>query len=112
MEFRRVLFPSHVSVYCNVGWFPQIGAVSTGGTVDLGVTEELCTAPRGYRVILQHPTDVPDAAIVIDANRLPLSDSGETVLSDSDQPGFPIRPLPSNLWSVPQNLTHPDFRTK
>src|SRR3546814_10510755 len=55
---KTINLRAHVPVYCNVGWFPQIGAVSTGGTVDLGVTEELCNAPRGYRVILQHPTDV------------------------------------------------------
>src|SRR3546814_15159681 len=77
---KTIHLRAHVPVYCNVGWFPQIGAVSTGGTVDLGVTEELCNAPRAYRGTLKHPTAVPDAAIVIAANRIPLSERGETGL--------------------------------
>jgi len=107
---KTIHLRAHVPVYCNVGWFPQVGAVSTGGTVDLGMTEELCNAPRGYRVILQHPTDVPDAAIVIDANRIPLSDSGETVLSDSDQPGFHVRQLAIDVGSDPEKLSHLGLR--
>src|SRR3546814_19834265 len=80
---KTIHLRAHVPVYCNVGWFPQIGSASTGRTVDLGVTEELCIAPRGYRVMLPHPTYLTDPATVSDATRIQRSDRRATVLSYS-----------------------------
>src|SRR3546814_12038798 len=44
------------------------------------------------------------------SNRIPLSDSGETVLSDSDQPGFHIRQLAIDVGSDPEKLSHLGLR--
>lgn len=89
---------AYVPVYCNVGLLPSLGFSSgESGVIHLGTSQELCNAPRGYRVILEHPVDMPEAAVISDAMRIPLSESGETVLVNSDHPGFQFRDLALDL---------------
>lgn len=78
-----VRIQGYVPVMCRVQLASSIGILGEDGMIDLGVAREFCNAPRGYRVILQHAPDLDGAAIVRDGQRIPLSRSGETVLTDS-----------------------------
>ena len=80
------------------------------GVVSLGMSQEICNAPRGYRVILQHPANMPGAAIISDHDRIPLSDSGETILSNSDHPGIRLRQLALDVGNDPAQLSHLGIR--
>jgi hypothetical protein len=88
---------AHVPYYCNVDLVPAPSAAGADGLINLGTSRELCNSPRGYRIILEHPADMVDAAIISDANRIPLSPSGETIIWNSDQPGFELRQLALDL---------------
>lgn len=77
-----------VPVICRVQLGTSIGRTREDGLVDLGVARESCNAPRGYRVILQHRSDLDGAAVISGGQRIPLSASGETVLTDSQHPDF------------------------
>ncbi len=92
---------AHVPIYCNVDLVATPTITPLNGVVSLGMSQEFCNSPRGYRIILQHPTDMAGAAALSDAYRIPLSQSGETVLSDSDQPGFHLRQLALDLGNDP-----------
>src|SRR3569833_4516745 len=76
---QTIYLRAFVPVYCEVEIAPT-GVPSGNGVVPLGQSTELCNAPRGYRIILEHPTGLTDAAVLIDAKRVPLSATGETVL--------------------------------
>jgi hypothetical protein len=96
--------PAFVPVYCNVELIPAASAATGDGLINLGTSRELCNSPHGYRIILQHPADLVDAAIISDANRIPLSPSGETVVWNSDQPGFEFRQLALDLGKDPASV--------
>ena len=87
----------YVPVYCNVDLVPALGVPAEDGVIALGTSRELCNAPHGYRIILEHPADMVDAAVISDATRIPLSPSGETVIWNSDQPGLETRQLALDL---------------
>lgn len=95
---------AHVPIYCNVELFPALTPAGEGGVINLGTSQELCNSPHGYRVILQHPADMVDAAVISDANRIPLSQSGETIVWDSDQPGLEQRQLALDLGDGPTSI--------
>lgn len=94
---RTIHLHAFVPVYCNVELTPSIGGGAENGIIDLGRSQEFCNAPRGYRIILEHPTDLPQAAVISDAVRIPLSETGETILADSDQPAIQFRDLALDL---------------
>lgn len=101
---------AYVPVYCNVELIPT-GVAQTGeGIVELGFAQEFCNAPRGYRVILEHTADVPEAAVISDTVRIPLSGDGETVLSNSDHPDVELRHLALDLGENPEALQHLGLR--
>lgn len=77
---------AYVPVLCRVQLHTSVGEIDESGVADLGVADEFCNAPQGYRVMLHHPLDLEDAAIIRDGVRIPLSPGGETVLTDSNQP--------------------------
>ena len=87
----------YVPLYCNVELLSAPSAPGSDGLINLGTSRELCNSPHGYRVILEHPANMVNAAIISDANRIPLSQSGETVVWSSDQPGFELRQLALDL---------------
>lgn len=101
---------AHVPVYCNVELFPSLTPGEAEGVINLGTSQELCNAPNGYRIILQHPEDLGDAAIVSDSQRIPLSQSGETVVWNSDQPGFEMRHLALDLGKQPKSINRLGLR--
>ena len=71
-----------VPVICRVQLSASIRPIENG-MVELGMADEFCNAPRGYRVLLQHAPDLEGAAVISGGLRIPLSASGETVLTDS-----------------------------
>jgi hypothetical protein len=99
-----------VPVYCNVELLPAMSPPTADGLINLGTSRELCNSPRGYRIILQHPADLTGAAIISDSNRIPLSESGETVLSNSDQPGFELHQLALDLGKDPASINQLGLR--
>jgi len=98
-----------VPVYCNVELLPAVGAAGDG-LINLGTSRELCNAPHGYRIILEHPANLDGAAIISDANRIPLSESGETVLWNSDQPGLELRQLALDVGKDPAAINRLGLR--
>lgn len=108
---QTIRLRAHVPMICNVQLQqPLAGVTSADGIVNLGTTQEFCNAPRGYRIILQHPTDLADAAAVSDALRIPLSASGETVLVNSDHPDFKLRHLALDLGDDPSQISRLGLR--
>ncbi len=108
---QTIRLHAYVPMICNVQLQqPLAGIASADGVVNLGTTAEFCNAPRGYRIILQHPAHLADAAVVSDAQRIPLSDSGETVLVNSDHPDFRMRSLALDLGDDPGQLNRLGLR--
>ncbi len=107
---KTIHLRAHVPIYCNIEMLPALGMGQSEGVVSLGMSQEICNAPRGYRVILQHPANMPGAAIISDQDRIPLSDSGETILSNSDHPGIRLRQLALDIGNDPATLSHLGIR--
>ena len=72
-----------VPVICRVQFSADVGQADENGLVSLGTAKEFCNAPRGYRVLVQHAANLEGAALISDGVRIPLSASGETVLTDA-----------------------------
>ncbi|MCC7267273.1 MAG: hypothetical protein IT546_08020 [Caulobacteraceae bacterium] len=77
---------AQVPVICRVELSSHHVRPNRHGIVDLGSAHEFCNAPRGYRVLMQHPANLRHAALWVGGERIPLSPGGETMLTDSDQP--------------------------
>lgn len=101
---------AYVPVYCNVEFMPSLQGQIDSGVFALGMSQELCNSPRGYRLILQHPADLPGAAVISDSVRIPLSATGETVLSNSDHAGFQVRQLALDVGDEPAAINRLGLR--
>lgn len=55
-------------------------------TIDLGLMTRFCNDGAGYRVVLHTPVGLKGASFVHGGLRVPLSESGETVIVDSNLP--------------------------
>lgn len=75
-----------VPVICRVQLSTTLSTPNEDGVASLGVADEFCNAPRGYRVVVQHAENLEGAALISDGQRIPLSASGETVLTNSNHP--------------------------
>jgi hypothetical protein len=53
--------------------------------MDVGEMVEGCNNMQGYRIVVSHAPNLQNAALVVEGERVPLSASGETVVSDSNQ---------------------------
>jgi hypothetical protein len=106
---QTIYLRAFVPVYCEVEIAPT-GVPSGNGVVPLGQSTELCNAPRGYRIILEHPAGLTNAAVIVDATRIPLSASGETVLADSDHANLQVRQLALDLGNQPETISHLGIR--
>ena len=60
------------------------------GIVDFGTVMQLCNNRQGYRVVMQHPTNMGGATFVLDGQAIPLSNGNETVIVDSARPAFKL----------------------
>lgn len=94
-----------VPVLCRVQLTNGVSAIDENGVASLGVAEEFCNAPRGYRVVVNHPQNLEDVALIADGRRIPLSPSGETVLTDSSHPDLRKMPVLLDLGDKPSRMT-------
>lgn len=106
---QTIQLRAYVPFYCNVELVPSAWP-QRDGVVMLGQSLELCNAPNGYRIILQHPAGLTDATLISDATRIPLSETGETVLAVSDQPSLQVRQLALDLGNEPGQLNRLGLR--
>lgn len=95
---------AHVPVYCNVELIPASPGTDQAGVIALGTSSEFCNSPRGYRIILDHPSHLTTASVISGTQRIPLADDGETVLWDSDRPGIEQRQLALDLGGDPATI--------
>lgn len=93
-----------VPVICRVTVNNVAGPMDSQGVVSLGVAQEFCNAPRGYRVIIQHTHDLEGAAVISNGVRIPLSASGETVVTDSVHADIRQVPLAIDVGEDPSRL--------
>ena len=80
------------------------GVANDAGIVDFGVAEEFCNAPRGYRVLVSHSPNLEGAAVIAGGVRIPLSPTGETVLTDSSHANFRQVALAVDLGEDPSKF--------
>lgn len=107
---KTINLQAEVPIVCNVQFQPLAGQVEAGGVVAIGTAEEFCNAPRGYRVVLQHPSDMIGAAVLSGVERIPLSQNGETVVADSDHPAVETRQLALDLGHDARRLNRLGLR--
>lgn len=93
-----------VPVACRVQMPTAIAPADAEGIAQLGVAEEFCNAPRGYRVMVLHPSGLEGAAIIRDGVRIPLSPTGSTILTDSHRPAIQRVALALDLGDAPQKF--------
>ena len=93
-----------VPVICRVNVNNVAGPMDDNGVVSLGTAEEFCNAPRGYRVIMQHTQNLEGAAVISNGVRIPLSASGETVVSDASHADIRQVALALDVGSDPSRL--------
>lgn len=94
-----------VPVLCRVQLSNDVGSPDADGVVSLGTAQEFCNAPRGYRVLVQHAADLEGAAIIREGVRIPLSPSGETVITDSAHADLNSVPLAIDLGKTPERFS-------
>lgn len=95
-----------VPVICRVQLSNSTGVIMDDGRADFGMAQEFCNAPRGYRVVVRHPANLEGAAMIKDGVRIPLSQTGETILTDSSRPDIRRVRLVVDAGSEPERFTH------
>lgn len=94
----------YVPVLCRVQLAASVSAPDEDGIANLGVAEEFCNAPRGYRVFVNHPANLEGAAVISGGVRIPLSSTGETVLTDSSHADIRQVELAVDLGDEPEKF--------
>ena len=106
---QTIYLRANVPVFCEVELAPT-AVRSQNGIVELRQSMELCNAPRGYRIVLEHPVGLTNATVIRDATRIPLSATGETVLVDSDHPDLQVRQLALDLGNQSEQINRLGIR--
>lgn len=75
----------------NASYAPQ------AGRIDLGTLDEFCNSPSGYEVWAEHSTSLAGAKLVVDGREVSLSQSGSTLVSQSQTAAMLKRPLALEL---------------
>lgn len=92
-----------VPVICRVQLSASVRPMADG-MVELGTADEFCNAPQGYRVLLQHAPGLEGAAVISEGLRIPLSPTGETVLTNSSHADIRSVALALDLGETPDRL--------
>lgn len=103
-------FQARVPLVCWVRLSESAGVADEDGMINLGLAREFCNAPRGYRVIMQHAENLEGAAFIRGGVRIPLSASGETVLSDTNMPNLESATALLDLGDHPERFNALAFR--
>lgn len=83
-----------VPTICEVSLTTQDAAPLSPGENRIGVMTELCNNVGGYRLILTHPQGFHGGWILVDDRRVPIAEgTGQTVIVDSNSPGYAEREL-------------------
>jgi hypothetical protein len=83
-----------VPTICEVSLTTQRNAPLAPGENRIGVMTELCNNVGGYRLILAHPQGFHGGWILVDDRRVPIAEgAGQTVIIDSNTPGYAERQL-------------------
>ena len=77
-----------VATLCRIDFDRPALPSSLAHVVDLGRYTLLCNSREGFRIVVQHPPNLPNAAIAIDGVAIPLTPGIETVLVVSKAPAF------------------------
>lgn len=100
----QITIQAFVPVICNVSLDTQVSQPDEDGVASLGMAREFCNAPRGYRVLALHAPDLEGAALISDGQRIPLSQSGETVISDIAHADIRTVALAADLGEAPERF--------
>lgn len=100
----QIQINAFVPVICHVNLDIQVSAADDTGVANLGTASEFCNAPRGYRVLIQHPAGLEGAALISDGQRIPLSQSGETVITDVSHADIRKVALAADLGDEPSRF--------
>jgi hypothetical protein len=88
----------YVPVICRAS--VEAGSVApVAGTTSLGLLKEFCNSPTGYRVVANYSPALAQAKLIVDGVSVPLSDSGSTVVSQSESAAIADRELALELPS-------------
>ena len=100
----------YVPVLCRVELDTVMGVPDQDGVAQLGVAREFCNASRGYTVYVTHAANLEGAAIINQGVRIPLSPTGETVLSESNHANIRLVQLAVDVGEDPVKLRHLSVR--
>ncbi len=93
-----VTISARASTVCRIDVSGTAPAALPAGETALGRMTELCNSADGYRLVVRHPRELEDAYIIVDGLRIALAASAEeTVIVDSDLPGFRERSIAISL---------------
>ncbi len=96
-----------VPTFCQAGLVGSEGE-QAGNVRNLGLLREACNSANGYTVMVQTPEGLTDAVFVLSGDngveRIPVSQSGFTILTASDAPGRKARQLSLELHDADQPL--------
>lgn len=93
-----VAITARASTVCRIDFSGAAPSALPAGETFLGQMTELCNSADGYRLVVRHPRDLDNAYIIIDGQRIALASSAdETVIIDSDLPGFRERSIAISL---------------
>lgn len=96
----------YVPVLCRVELATSVGVPDEDGVAQLGVAREFCNASRGYTVYVNHPADLEGAAVISEGVRIPLSPTGETILSESSHANIRLLELAVDVGDDPAKFRH------
>lgn len=92
-----------VPVICRVQMTPA-SEIETDGVVKLGTSDEFCNAASGYNVYLKHKANMEGVTLIKGGQRIPLSLSGETMLTQSNRPDIRTDTLALDYGDQSQRL--------
>lgn len=74
-----------VPTVCNVSFGGTVNAAGND-VIDLGNVSELCNDRHGFRITMSHGAELQGAQLIVDGRAIDLSNSGQTVIVDENQP--------------------------
>jgi hypothetical protein len=92
----------YVPVICRASVGASLAPVS-GANVDLGGLNEFCNSPNGYEVYADYAPSLASASLIVDGQKINLSNGGSTRISKSSQAAIATHSVALDL-SKSQNV--------